>query len=358
METRLDILGMTSAELAAKAKSVLPSGAGVAGKLYSLAFTTGRLEPEKLGLSAASALAWSECFTVGLLEVRNVAEESGEFGSSVKAVLSTADGELVECVRVPMPAAKGGERSTICISSQVGCHMGCSFCETGRGGLVRHLSAAEIVSQVVTTRTVLGWNATNVVFMGMGEPLDNFDGLEQALQVLTDRRGLTYAWERITVCTSGLAAGIERLRALGMKRLNLSISLNAGCDATRSAIMPVNRRTSLADLASVLVAYPQRRKFVLGVNYCLIPGINDSRAEAAGVVEYCRRLGRTLVNLIPYNPGTAAISRAPTEEETRRFLRWIAEGGVEARVRATKGRSILAACGQLGSGLPGEAKDR
>ncbi len=350
MASALDILGMTSPELVEAASRLLPSGAGVAAKLYARAFATGGMEPEALGVSTASARAWRECFRVGQLAVRSVTEEAGEIGVTAKAVLATADGELVECVRVPVPTSTGELRATLCISSQVGCRMGCVFCETGSRGFTRNLTASEIVAQVVTARSALGWECRNVVFMGMGEPLDNFDEVARALRILTDNRGLRYAWERMTVCTSGEAQGIERLRALGWKRLNLSISLNAADDETRSALMPVNRRTDLAALASALAAYPQRRGFALGVNYCLLPGINDSREHAQGVGEYLRRLGRAQLNLIPYNPGSAAIARAPTAEETARFLAWLTEAGVETKVRAARGSSIMAGCGQLGSG--------
>jgi 23S rRNA (adenine2503-C2)-methyltransferase len=346
----LDILGMTSPELMEAAGRLLLSGAGVAGKLYARAFETGGMEPEELGVSAASARGWRERFRVGSLAVRSVTEEPGEIGVTAKAVLETSDGELVECVRIPVRTSSGTPRSTLCISSQVGCRMGCAFCETGRRGFTRDLDAGEIVAQVVTTRAALGWACTNVVFMGMGEPLDNFGAVAQALRVLVDTRGPRFAWERMTVCTSGVVEGIGRLRALGWKRLNLSISLNAADDETRSTLMPVNRTTGLAALAAVLAAYPQRRGFVLGVNYCLIPGVNDTRDQAFAVAAYCRRLGRTQVNLIPYNPGSTPLSRTPTPAEAGRFEAWLVEAGAETKARETRGSTIMAGCGQLGGG--------
>ncbi|MCX7029256.1 MAG: radical SAM protein [Spirochaetes bacterium] len=345
----IDILGLTSGELIEAARRLLPSGAGVAGKLHARAHATGRLEPEAFGLSAASCRAWRDAFTVGLLGVRRTVEEPGEHGATVKAVMVTGDGSDIECVRVPVPVPAGrAPRATLCVSSQVGCRMGCVFCETGCMGLVRSLSAAEIVSQVVTARTTLGWDCRNVVFMGMGEPLDNLEELAQALWVLTDMRGLRFPAERLTVCTVGDAEGIRGLRELGMRRLNLSVSLNAAEDALRSRLMPVNRRTDLAALAAVLAAYPQRRTFVLGVNYCLLPGINDSRGDAHRVAVYCASLGRVYVNLIPYNPGTRPLCRAPAPDETERFLGWLREEGLEAGLRSARGGSIMAGCGQLG----------
>jgi 23S rRNA (adenine2503-C2)-methyltransferase len=350
MPEALDILGQSSRELAAEAVRRLPAGAGTAERIYERAFETGRIEPEAFGLSAANSRAWREAFTLGLLEPVRVVEEAGELGVTAKALLKAADGSCVECVRIPMPPLKDGEgeRFTLCLSSQVGCRMGCAFCETGRGGLVRNLSSAEIVSEVLSAKVLLGWDCRNLVFMGMGEPLDNFEGLAGALAVLMDQRGLGYAQERITVCTSGHAEGIRALRELGYKRLGLSVSLNAGDDEKRGRLMPITRRWGLAELAAALRGYPQRRNFALGVNYCLLPGLNDSREDAAAVARFCAQVGRCLVNLIPYNPGRAPIARAPSAEEEERFLRWLAEEGLQVRARAAKGGSIMAACGQLG----------
>ncbi len=226
--------------------------------------------------------------------------------------------------------------------------MGCAFCETGRGGLVRNLAPGEIVGQVLAARLLFGWNVRKLVFMGMGEPLDNFDGLSAALRVLLDSRGPAFSQERITVCTSGLSDAVGRLRGLGLKRLGLSVSLNASDDPTRTRLMRVNREHPLDKLVPALAAYPQRASFVLGVNYCLIPGLNDRPGDAARVAGIVTRLGRALVNVIPYNPGRAPIGRAPSEDEVEAFVAALEAEGVPVRRRATKGRSIMAACGQLG----------
>ena len=319
--------------------------------MYAAAFATGRLEPELLGASPSSAASWRRHFRAALLEPRRLEEEEGPAGVTMKAVLATADGQEVECVSIPMPGHLGARpRRTLCMSSQAGCRMGCAFCQTGRNGLARGLTAAEIVAEVVTARALLGWDCGNLVFMGMGEPLDNFPAVAQALTVLSDRRGYSYAAERITICTSGPAGGITRLAALGLGRLNLSISLNAAEDAARDRLMPVNRQHGLSALAAELRSIPRRKNFVLGVNYCLIPGHNDSRDDARRVAVYCQGLGRTLLNLIPYNPGTRPLSRAPTPEETQRFAGWLEGDGMHVRCRSAKGSSIMAGCGQLGSG--------
>jgi 23S rRNA (adenine2503-C2)-methyltransferase len=195
----------------------------------------------------------------------------------------------------------------------------------------------------------LGWSIRNVVFMGMGEALDNADAVVQALRVFNDPGGLAMGQERLTVCTVGNAEGIRKLGALGFKRLNLSISLNAANDALRSEIMPVNRRTPLAELQAALVAYRPRRNFALGVNYCLMPGMNDTREDAAAVARFCAPLERVLINVIPYNPGNAPLTRAPSEPEIDRFIEWLREEGLPVRRRVTKGRTVMAACGQLGN---------
>jgi 23S rRNA (adenine2503-C2)-methyltransferase len=155
--------------------------------------------------------------------------------------------------------------------------------------------------------------------------------------------------ERITICTVGRIDGIERLSQLGMKRLNLSISLNAANDDLRSDLMPINRKVPLADLQAALIKYQPRANFVLGVNYCLLPGMNDAPEHVREIAEFCKPLGRVMVNVIPYNPGTVPLTRTPTDDETDTFINQLRDQGVIVRKRVTKGRSVMAACGQLGN---------
>ncbi len=349
MSHAVDILGLTCAQLDQAAALAIEAGAGIAHRLYRQAMHGGSMGLEQLPIAAATAERWRTHFQVGILPVVRVVDDGDPGQGTAKAILATADGYEIECVRIPMRHGEAGETSwTLCVSSQVGCRMGCTFCETGRMGLLRHLSAAEIVAQVVTVQSQLGWQVRNLVFMGMGEALDNCDAVIQALQVLTDRSGLHYSKERLTICTSGHADGIQRLASLGWKRLNLSVSLNAGSDAVRSTLMPVNRRTPLAELQRLLASYPQRRNFTLGVNYCLLPGINDRLEDARGVADFCAPLGRVLVNLVPYNPGSAPLCRPPSEAEIAGFIEQLRGCGLPVRRRLTKGRGIMAACGQLG----------
>ena len=359
METHatLPLLSLTQAELKAKAKALAVQGAGAANLVYRDALARGALAPEEVGLSATSAAAWRAAFTMRLPEVTNIIREDGPLGETAKAVVVLHDGLESEMVWIPM----GRGRHTLCLSSQVGCKMGCTFCETGRMGLLRHLTTEEIIGQVLVARRVFGWKAPaendperkrahhNIVFMGMGEALDNADNVIQAIRVMNDPGGLGIAQERITVCTVGRVDGIEKLKTARFKRLNLSVSLNAATDEQRDAIMPVNRKTKLATLQAALVAYRPRKNFALGVNYCLMPGLNDQREDAAGIAKFCAPLERVLVNVIPYNPGNAPLTRAPTDVEIDRFIGWLRDEGLPVRKRITKGRSVMAACGQLGN---------
>lgn len=341
----LDIAGMTHAECAALARARVGRGHGVAGRVYRDAMRRGVFEPEAHGLGAAGCAAWRAAFVLGLPEVARVVEEPGALGTTAKAVLRLADGLESESVLLPMP----GGRFTLCVSSQVGCKMGCTFCETGRMGLVRNLSAAEIVHALLVARHRLGWRFDNIVFMGMGEALDNFDAFVQALRVITEPGGFALGQEKITVCTVGHVDGIRRLAAAGFRRINLSVSLNAGSDAERATLMPIARRTSLAELQAALVAYRPRANFVVAVNYCLLPGINDRPEHVDAIARFCAPLGRVIVHVIPYNPGSHPIARAPREDEVERFMDGLRVRGLPVRRRVTKGRSVMAACGQLGN---------
>lgn len=268
-------------------------------------------------------------------------------GDLTKFVQQTADGLEFESVVVPMPHG-GGLWRTLCVSSQVGCAWGCLFCETGQLGLRRNLTPGEIVGQVVAAQREFGGGIRNVVFMGMGEPLDNFGAVIQAVRVLTDRDGLSLARERITISTVGRTAGIRRLATLGWRRLNLAVSLNAPNDGLRSRIMPVNRLEPMAALRDALLAYPLRKCQFFMIEYVLIPGVNDAPEHAAELVEYLRPL-KCVVNLIPYNPRHDSPWPAPTEESVLRFQAWVQGAGRMCKRRITKGRTQMAACGQLGN---------
>jgi 23S rRNA (adenine2503-C2)-methyltransferase len=267
-------------------------------------------------------------------------------GDTTKLVYRLADGHQIESVLVPM-----AHYTTICVSSQVGCRMGCAFCQTGRMGLVRQLTSAEIVAQVYWAKWVAKAPIRNVVFMGMGEPLDNFANLTRALAILSDQRGLDIAPRHITVSTVGLGDGIRRLAALGQPLLNLAVSLNAPNDALRNHLMPVNRANPLAALQAVLAAYPLHHKNALLISYVLISGVNDGAEHADELARFLAPL-RAKVNLIPLNPCPDTPFRAPQPEDLERFRDRLVQMGVFVRRRTPKGQAIMAACGQLGGPSP------
>lgn len=272
-----------------------------------------------------------------------------EDGDVIKFVQRLSDGLETECVVVPMER-RGEHWKTLCVSSQVGCARGCKFCETAQLGFRRNMTAAEIVGQVLAARREFGPAVHNVVFMGMGEPLDNFDEVIAAIHVLTDGCGLSLSWRHVTISTVGLPDGIRRLVKLGRRRMNLAISLNAPNDEIRAQIMPVAKQVSMADLREVLMEYPLRNCQYFMIEYVLIPGVNDHREHAFELAQYVKPLP-CMINVIPYNPRRQSPWDAPTEETIGNFIDWLKEAGANCRRRITKGRSQMAACGQLGNRL-------
>ena len=264
-------------------------------------------------------------------------------GELTKFVTRLGDGLEIESVVIPMY-----KRLTVCVSSQVGCRMGCTFCETAQLGLQRNLTVAEIVGQVITARKRFGREVRNVVFMGMGEPFDNFENLIQAIRVLSDQRGLDIAPRYITVSTVGRVDGIRKLAAANLPNLNLAVSLNASNDDIRSRIMPVNLAMPMATLREALMDFPLKPSAALFIEYVLIKGVNDSRKHAKELADYLRPLPAKL-NLIGYNPRTDSPFVPPEEEDIYRFRDWLIEEKVFVRLRSPKGRSVMAACGQLGN---------
>ncbi len=263
-------------------------------------------------------------------------------GDLVKLAIALPDGRLVESVAIPMAT-----HTTLCISSQVGCRMGCRFCETGRMGLKRHLTAAEIVGQVYLARSVSGYPVGNIVLMGMGEPLDNFGPVCQAIRVLTDDHGFNLAKRRITLSTVGLVDGIRELAAGGAPLPQLAVSLNAPTDRIRSQLMPINRVHSMAALRRALMAYPLHPKGAIFIEYVLIHGVNDHPDHADALAEFLAPL-RVKVNLIPCNPRSDHPFRPPAPEAADRFRDRLLAHKLFVRKRAIKGQSVMAACGQLG----------
>ncbi len=263
-----------------------------------------------------------------------------------KLLVGMPDGERVETVLIPQ--LQDPSVVTQCISSQVGCAMGCVFCASGVGGLKRQMSAGEIIAQVLLGRRELesDQRLRNVVFMGMGEPLHNYDALARALVVLTHPDGIDLSKRRVTVSTSGLVRQIDRLGRDFGGQVQLAVSLHAVRDEDRSAIMPINRKHGLDELMASLRRYPLSKRQRITIEYTLIEGVNDSVADADAMVNLLRGIP-VKVNLIPMNPIRASDLRAPTASHVKRFQERLTERGLSVFVRKTRGDDVAAACGQL-----------
>jgi len=294
-------------------------------------------------------------------------EEDTDEGTTIKFVqrLATPAGRVgdleTESVIIPMVGRTGARTHTLCVSSQVGCAMGCGFCETAQMGLIRSLSAREIVAQWWAARHIEKITINNIVFMGMGEPLDNLGEVLGAIAVLTDHHGAAIPMRAITISTVGRVDGLRELVRVvqrpGWKRLGIALSLNAPSDEVRDGIMPVNRRWGMDELREAmleLVRVRGSRKILF--EYVLIPGVNDAPEHAERVAHWLEPFMRTserghigLLNVIPYNPRRDSPWDPPDESDVERFVDRLARLGVFVKRRRTKGRTTMAACGQLGN---------
>ncbi len=293
-------------------------------------------------------------YTLAPDDLLSVRRSGGD--EAVKFLLGLEDGGRIETVLIRTPG-----RRTICLSSQTGCAYGCLFCATGSMGAGRNLSAGEIISQILTVRRFLeetnSPSGVNIVFMGMGEPLANPDSLIRVLRLLQDHKGTAVGNRRITVSTVGLPEGIGRLAAGGVK-VRLAFSLNATTDEVRSRIMPVNRRHSFRVVFEALRDYQVRLRSRVTLEYVLLDGINDTRSDAVRLAGFARK-HRFRVNLIAYNPHPASTLRPTPVRRIRRFADAMSPIAPVVTLRYSKGRDILAACGQLSTAWSeGEAADQ
>ncbi len=328
--------------------------------LYRHFMQTGRIDPAALPLWREAEAARpgtidaisSACATPLIPEVTALQRcEDPELGTTTKVTCRLADGAEVETVLVPMgldaaSAPTSRRHWTVCVSTQVGCRMGCHFCHTASMGLVRNLAAHEIVGQFIALSAATGVRPRNLVFMGMGEPLDNADEVGRAVRVLTDRCGLGLAHRHITVSTVGRIEGLRRLAAAGLDRINLAVSLFAADDAVRSAFVPTAKSAPLAELHAALrgLNLPRRRRILISL--VVIPGINDAPEHVAALKTWIADLP-VLVNLIPYHPIPGKAWLAPGMEQVAALSRLLDQAQIPVRIRRTKGETVMAACGQL-----------
>ncbi|MGE3267204.1 MAG: 23S rRNA (adenine(2503)-C(2))-methyltransferase RlmN [Chloroflexota bacterium] len=262
-----------------------------------------------------------------------------------KRLVRLAEGQEIETVAIPATSPEGAKRLSVCVSTQAGCAMACTFCATGRMGLARNLTVGEIVDQVYGFGREAGAvRPTHVVFMGMGEPLANYGATVAAVRRLADPDGLNLSQRRITVSTSGLVPQIRRLASEGLE-ITLAISLHAPTDALRDSLMPINQRFPLAELMGSAQDYAEQTGRRVSFEYILLRGVNDEPQHADQLAELLpRRLSH--VNLIPYNATDAEYEPTPPGL-ARSFRDRLAAHGVSATIRASRGRDIAAACGQL-----------
>ena len=263
-----------------------------------------------------------------------------EADSTVKLALSYPDGSVIECVRL----SDGKGRYTACLSSQVGCAMGCAFCKTGTMGLIRDLSAGEIVEEFILLSS-LGERISHIVFMGMGEALHNFTAAMDAIMELHRESGFDISFRKMTISTCGLVPGIKKLTELDIP-VRLAISLVSADDETRSSIMRVNKAYPLHELKDALLRFQHRQDRRLTLEYCMLGGINTSHDSAASLAEFCKGLD-VLVNLIPWNPVPELGFDAPEEGEIRMFENDLKKLRINYTIRRSKGQGISGACGQL-----------
>jgi 23S rRNA (adenine2503-C2)-methyltransferase len=264
------------------------------------------------------------------------------------------DGAAIESVLMGYP-----RRATLCISSQAGCALGCTFCATGQFGFERHLEPGEILAQVAYAQAFLRQigmpgspdHLTNVVFMGMGEPLANYDRVREAMRRMIEVMGLSA--RSITVSTVGIVPGIRRLTEEPWP-VSLAVSLHAADDELRSSLVPINRRYPLEEVEAAAAAYLEKKRRRLSIEWTMMDGVNDTMDQARKLAEIARRL-RAHVNLIALNPTPLTEHRASTETAIATFARELKRLRVNVTIRDTRGRSIDAACGQLRllSGKPG-----
>ena len=295
-------------------------------------------------------------FALAALEV---ADRRASADGTTKLLLRLADGEHVETVLIP---DRTGRRLTVCLSTQVGCKFACAFCASGRYGFKRHLTPAEITGQALAAEREAGREPSNFVFMGMGEPLDNWDNVAKAIRIMNAPEGMGVAARRLTVSTAGFVDAFPKLAALDLQ-INLSTSLHAVTDRQRDRLMPINRRFPLEAVVDAAEAYVRGGGRMITLEYIVIRGLNDSLDDADGLAAVARRL-RAKVNLIAYSPVEGCDFQTPDEADVARFRRWLEERKVGTTVRLSKGADIAAACGQLagklrdkaGAGAPAERK--
>jgi 23S rRNA (adenine2503-C2)-methyltransferase len=307
----------------------------VAAQIYSWIFSKGCLDPQNFSnipKELRSLLTKEFSWQLPTIDSHLISKDGSE-----KFLLKTTDGFLFEMVFMFYD-----DRSTLCISSQVGCKMGCTFCQTGKMGFRRNLSSGEILSQILLANQKQ--RVTNVVFMGMGEPLDNYDEVVKACRIMIDKGALALSSSKVTISTSGLVPAISRLGT--DLPVRLAISLHSADDEKRSRMMPINRKYPLELLMKACREFPLDDRERLTFEYVMLAGINDSTTDAKRLVRLLNGI-RAKINLIPHNPAPELPYRASSSEQILAFQKILIDRDLPTFIRRPRGQEISAACGQL-----------
>jgi len=319
-----------------------------ARQLYKWIYNKGVLDfHEMTDISKSLRIVFKDMFHTGLPEIKDVFHSQD---GTIKFGIAASDGRIMESVLIPEK-----DRNTLCISSQIGCRMGCRFCVTGKIGFIRNLTSAEIIGQIMAVKNYCGeQKITNIVFMGMGEPVDNLDTLLHTLEIMKNPFGLDFSHRRITVSSVGL---LEGLRTLEPKVAGLAISLNAADEEKRTYLMPINRLYPIRDIISFVRGFRGSKRIRITFEYVLIKGLNDSLKDAQQLAELLAGV-KCKINLIPFNESPYVEFKAPEEKAVNQFHEYLLERHFTAIVRDSRGSDIGAACGQLGARYLGTLKER
>ena len=310
-----------------------------AAQIFAWVYRRGVLDPANM-TDLPSPLRAELASTCRVSTPTVLSRERSEDGTE-KFLLGLSDRQRVEAVFIPDTPA-----DTFCLSTQVGCAMACAFCLTGKMGLSRNLTAGEIVGQVRALLAATGLrSAYNLVFMGMGEPLHNYEATTKAIRILADPQGLAVPPRRMTLSTVGLPAALDRL-AQEPVMPNLAVSLHAPSDDLRARLVPINRKYPIADVIEACRRFPLKRRSRITFEYVLLAGVNDRPSDAARLAGLLAGL-RAKVNLIPLNAAPGIPFERPSDRAIDRFAKTLADRGVIVSVRKSRGRDIRAACGQL-----------
>ncbi|MBM3195740.1 MAG: radical SAM protein [Chlamydiae bacterium] len=335
----IDIYSLTQKQYADAIFTELDKGKELAKLVYSLWFKEGRHPLENEILPTAKKLLQK------ILEITDFSIPSTFEQKGSKWLQTFSDRLQTESVEIQMEFG-----FTLCLSSQVGCRMGCAFCETGRLGLIRNLSVKEIVLQLYYAKVIRKVAVRNLVFMGMGEPFDNYEAVKQAIAIFTDSCGFGLGPSRITVSTSGLVDILKKFTQEVDPRVKLAVSINGSSDLVRSKVMPVNSRFSMGVLKESLMEYQKSHpKRTLLFEYVLLENITDLLSMADDLAKFCEGFIDLRINVIPYNPQSRARFKTPSIESTQNFMDRLRSHGYRVYLRGTKGEKEMAACGQLGN---------